>query len=86
MSRYRIEVELFKGDYSIDFPENLDGDNFHDSIKNAKVMLDIGLADEVVIYISRKNELLEIITESKGTFETKDIATKIKEIKERYGN
>jgi hypothetical protein len=84
MSKYSIEVELFKGEEPIDFPDDFDGDEIDNAVFAAKLALEKGQADRIVIYIAKKNELLEIITESKDTFDIGAVTTKINSIKEQY--
>ena len=85
MSKYTLEVELFKGEESIDFPDDFDGDEINNAVYGTKLAFDKDKADRAVIYIAKNDELLEIITESKDTFDVEKVTDKIDGIEKHYG-
>ena len=84
MSRIQVETELFKGDDPIDFPEDVDGDSFEQAILGAKLSLDQGDAERVVIYVSADGELIDIMDRTSSTFDVISIKKSIEKIKEGY--
>ena len=83
MSRYSIEIELFKGEEPIDFPIDIgdDDEDFANSVMLTQLALDRGDADKAIIYIAKKGELIDIITETKDTFNAKTLRAKVDSIK-----
>jgi len=84
MSRIQVETELFKGDDPIDFPEDVDGDSFEQAILGAKLSLDRGDAERVVIYVSVDGELIDIMDRVPSNFDVLSIKQSIERIKEEY--
>jgi hypothetical protein len=84
MSNIQIEVELFKGEEPIDFPIDVDGDNFEESLKGARLSLDRGDANRVIVYIATDGELIEIMDKTDSTFDIDGIKERIEEIKGNY--
>jgi len=84
MSRIQVETELFKGDDPIDFPEDVDGDSFEQAILGAKLSLDRGDAERVVVYVSADGELIDIMDRTSSTFDVISIKKSIEKIKESY--
>lgn len=83
MSRVQVEVELFKGEEPIDFPEDVDEEWCDEALKGAKLSLDRGDSDRAVIYVAKDGELIEIIDETNSTFDLESIKARIDNIKEQ---
>lgn len=84
MSRVQVETELFKGDDPIDFPEDVDGDNFEQALLGAKLSLERGDAERLVVYVSVDGELVDIMERVPSNFSILSITQGIEKIKESY--
>ena len=84
MSRIQVETELFKGDDPIDFPEDVDGDNFEQALLGAKLSLERGDAERLVVYVSVDGELVDIMERVPSNFSILSITQGIEKIKESY--
>jgi hypothetical protein len=85
MGRYTVETELFKGEDAIGFPDDCDGDHYDSAVFGTQLAFDSGRADKAVYYIAKDGELLDIITTTSGTFDLKEVAVSIENIKEKFG-
>jgi len=84
VSRIQVETELFKGDDPIDFPEDVDGDNFEQALLGAKLSLERGDAERLVVYVSVDGELVDIMERVPSNFSILSITQGIEKIKESY--
>jgi len=84
VSRVQVETELFKGDDPIDFPEDVDGDNFEQALLGAKLSLERGDAERLVVYVSVDGELVDIMERVPSNFSILSITQGIEKIKESY--
>lgn len=85
MSRYQIETELFKGEEPIDFPMDFDDDEIDSALMGTRLALERGDADNVVIYVSKGDELLGLVTETRDSFDAKTVTEKIESYRDSDG-
>ena len=67
-----------------DFPEDVDGDNFEQALLGAKLSLERGDAERLVVYVSVDGELVDIMERVPSNFSILSITQGIEKIKESY--
>lgn len=81
MGNYNYQVELYVGDDSVTTPLTMEDElDINSAVYGVQLAFEKGEADKAAIYVMRDDELLEIITKSKGEFDVKEVAVQINQL------